>query len=196
MADPWDPPADLSGGYFIVEYTNGAGLTHRQRLHVIEFNLATLVYTAPPGSELNVGDTLVAWGNIWKLHYTDAWTLNLISVWHNNGDGTFTNCVPPSFTPVVGTNTNPEAASPAGETIIIARTVGGDKFKIVFISPAEWEPVAKAYITSASSGAPGALMTYLTGSDTAIVAHDNTQPINYASISSPINDRLWRAYHL
>lgn len=189
------PPADLSGGYFIMEYNLSGAQRHRQRIHVLEFNIATLAYSAPPGSETTVGDTIAAWAAIWQAFYTDAWELALLSVWHNNGDGTFSVAVPPAFTPVAGTNTGSEAANPAGETIIVAKTVGGHTFKLTLIASATWEPVARYYITSSYGGAQGSLMTYLTGTDTGIVAHDNTQPINYASVNSPINDRLWRAYH-
>ena len=113
MADPWDPPLDLSGGYFVAEYSNGV-YTHRKRLHVLPFNPSTLLYISAPGSEAGVGATATAFFNEWKVFYTSAWTISLLSVWQNVGGGVFAPCIPPVVAPVAGTNGGLESVSPAG----------------------------------------------------------------------------------
>jgi hypothetical protein len=194
MSDPWDPPLDLSGGYFVAEYRFG-NQVHRQRMHVAPYNATTFNYTVPYTTEISVQDTIVNWFTQWQAFYTSSWTMNLLSLWHA-ASGVFSPITPPAVSGVSGTNTNPESSSPAGEAIWIARTPGGNKFKLILIAPAQWDPAAPVVVTPASSGPPGALATYLTGGDTGIVARDNTHPDPYFYVSYPINDRLYRHYHL
>lgn len=195
MSDPWDPPADHSGGYFIAQYTNGV-YTHRSRVHVDVFNVLTLNYSVAHGSESSVGQTIANFFNQWKVFYTNAWTISLLSLWAMESGIPVEIAIPPTVTPVVGTNGGAEAASPAGEQIWNLKTTNGGRARIIQVANALWSPAAPAIYTSASAGAPGAFMTYLSGVNCAIVGHDGGSLLNMAKVTTPINRRLRRHYRL
>lgn len=195
--DPWDPPLDGSGGYFILEYANGI-YVHRQRLHIGEFDPSNFLYSAPRGSETHVADTLAAWANIWKLFYTSSWTLSFLSLTHHDVFAdTFAPVVPPpAFTPTAGTASGAESTSPAGETTLNLHTTGGNRMKVVLIANQGWDAQNPTIDTSATSGRVGTLMAYLSGANSMIAGHDGRQPVNYSHTTYAMNRRLRRHYHL
>jgi hypothetical protein len=196
MANPWDPPADLSGGFFINEYTK-ANMLHRQQVHVLAFNASTLDYTSPPGLETNVEDTITAWNAAWADFYDDGWTMVNQSIWQVVSNVATLLPIVSSHT-ATGTITGGSIVAPAllsGSNIFNWRTGSGRKGKFVFIAPNGWD-VAEPFIATHTSGGPvGGLMTYLISTDSAIRFRDGSKPIDYATVTSPINMRLRRHYH-
>lgn len=195
MPDPWDPPLDTSGGFFIAQYTNGVR-THKQRLHVDHFTPATQQYTAPSATETFVSDTIAAWWQVWKLHYTVAWTISNLELWAIIGGVPVLQAPPPLPTPVVGTAAGPEAETPAQEQIVNMKTGGGHAARIILISAANLIATAPFTVNNASGAPWGATMTYLSGINTKLVGHDGQHFVDFAKITVIENRRLRRRYGL
>lgn len=195
MADPWDPPVDASGGYFLTQYSNGT-YSHRQRLHIGAFNVLGLAYTAPIGAETHVGDTINAWFDILKLFYTNAWTISLLSLWRVVEPAPPVFVIPPVITPRVGTNAGAEAVDPAGMFVFNMRTQNGNKMRIQMVAPALWANQPPEVDTPATAGNVGTMLTYLGGANCMIEAHDGSRPITYCHTTFPYNRKLRRHYHL
>ena len=194
MANPWDPPEDLSGGFFHLTVSNGTN-THKMRLHVDAFDASTFNYIAGHGSETSVDQTIGNFRDLMTNWWTSAWEITPLDLWQMQS-GVPVPIIPPSVSGAAGVNTGAESTSPAGMNVWVARTTGGHHFKLNQIAPATWDPAPPIIATSGTSGAIGTLITYLVGPNTGIVAHDGTQPVDYFRVSYPINDRLFRAYHL
>lgn len=196
MPNPWDPPDDPTGGYVLLEYSNGVYF-HRQRFHINHFDASSFDYVSPGSREANVGTTLTNYATQWQNFYTDAWTLRLVDVVQQVSDGVFTPVTPPPpFTPVVGASTDAVAASPAGMTIFNGVTTNGGRMRPTLIANTLWDANAPEIATSATSGRVGDMIAYLSGSDTQIVGHDGGLLVDYCRLTFPLNRRLRRHYHL
>lgn len=193
MAHPWDPPADASGGFFVLQYSNGV-YTHRQRLHVLPFNASTLAYTSPPGSEANVPATIGAWENIWEAFYGTAWSISVLSIWQIVSGVPVLLPTVPTVTATGTVTTGSEAKLPSGEVIFNFRTTLGNRARIVFIAPRNWDVTDPQVVNPGSTAPFGTLMTYITGANTAIVAHDGSKLPGTAKVTQPYNRRLRRRY--
>lgn len=194
MADPWAPPVDASGGYFILGYLNGAFL-HMGRFHVAAFDKFSLTYSVAHGAETDVSDTIDAVIGLMKAFYTSAWEVGFHALWNNTGGVLAPVPIPPVITPHAGTNGGSEAERADLEQTFTIPTSGGRKAKIITIAAAGLTESTPAVYNSSSGGVIGALMAYLVGGSTGVVAHDGTALLDYAHATISQNRRLTRRYH-
>jgi hypothetical protein len=212
-------PADLSGGFLSIKYTNG-GDTHHQRVHVLPFSTTRFIVGGgtpsvsvddgnhdyayqpdrPAGQEAGISDTFAAWCAVIKGYYHSDWTLSLDALYQVAGN-VATEIFPlPVVTPVVGTSPNADAAlqARAGELIFNARTRLGNRARVMLVGQNAVGYGLAPSITSGSSGGTSALdqavVAYLVGAATAIVGHDGQKMQSPMKVTNVINRRLRRRY--
>lgn len=193
------PPSDNSGGYLIGQYTNGTD-THRYRLHVRAFD-ATGTY-ATPGAGTPTTVQLDWTGITTKMaaFYSNAWTFSMVSLFQNNGDGTFTEVfgwTPP--TPIVGVSAtgSQNDQSRATELIFNFKDGHGGRGRLTLIAYGGASAQAvPGIITGASGGTTSQqIVDYLTNPvKTNIVSHAGHQYQSPARATFSVNRRLRRHY--
>lgn len=192
------PPADNSGGYAIVVYTNGSDI-HRARFHFRPIG-TDAAYTAPSASvNPNVMADFTALYNKVKLFYNNAWTFKLDSIFRNNGDGTFTELfgwTPPATITGSGataTTTNQERAS---QTMFNFKTGFGGRGRLTMIGAPGDDLANRVLVGGNPAGTGGEQIVDLlsTATKSNIVAHDGHVMQSPAALTWVINRRLRRHY--
>lgn len=211
------PPPDNSGGFMIIQQTNGTD-THRMRIHVLPFSKTAFIvggstpsvstddgnhdyaYTPdrPAGMEAGVSDTFQAYINKIKYRFATSWTFTLLSLYQNVA-GVLVEVFPtPIPTAIVGTSGGgtPTGVARCYEETWSFRTAGGNKANLRFLG-LQNGAVPSTPMTVAGNSAGSAdqqLVAYLNGSATGIVAHDGQKIGNVAHQTSCQNRRLRRHY--
>lgn len=213
------PPADLSGGFMTVSYTNGSD-THRQRLHVFQFsttafwNKTTSVgsatddgnhdyaYNSVTGgpTEQGIVETFNAYAAKWAALYPASWNLTLLNLYQNVNNVLTEIALLPVTAIIPGTSAGTAVVGlqRAGELILNIKTVGGNRARLIFIAnvvedPGEMVPVAYSP-TTGPSVAVQAMLGYVSSVATAIRGHDGTRLTPNARATGVINRRLRRHY--
>lgn len=194
MSDPWDPPADLSGGFIVFEMTNGI-YQHRQRIHVAPFDASSLDYASAHGSTTNISDDLSLWATQWERFYNSAWTLTVLSLWQIVS-GVRTQVLPPPTLSQPGTASSVAPTSVAGEWIFNFKSIGGHRGRIAMITADGWTLGGPQTFVGGSGNKFEDVVAALSGTDTGFVCHDGTKFTNYARVTSVENRRLRRHFHL
>lgn len=210
------PPADLSGGFMIIQADNGTD-RHKHRIHVLAFDTASFVvggvagvgddgnhnyaYTGsrPAGSELGINDTFAAYTALIKPLYNAVWTLSLVALYQMQAGEPVEIWPTPTPASVVGTSPDGPPTGPerAVEVIYNMRTNAGRKGKVIAIGgSASFILYAPVIVTPTTGGSANdrALMAYLSGANTAIVGHDNQKFQGRAHQTWTVNRRLRRHY--
>lgn len=213
------PPPDNSGGFMTLSYQNGTDV-HRQRLHVLPFSLTQFVagagatangadsgnhdYAYQPfrsgGPESGIVDTFAAYATKWSAIYSASWTLTLLNLFQNVNNVLTEVPLLPVTAAVIGASGGPTVAGPAraGELILNFKTSGGNRARLVYlanglIDPTQFTPTL--YTPTSGPSTPLQLMVgYVSGSATAIVAHDGTKLSANARVTGTTNKRLRRHY--
>lgn len=199
------PPADLSGGYMVLQYTNGTD-THKMKVHTIPFGSTpsgannTYTYSGagglPAHTETDTNATFAALGALWAPYYNNAWTLTVAAIYVIASGVPTQLPIIPSPAAVTGTNsTATTGIARAAEKIFNFRTTGGNRARFILVGSAA-EVIGVPIQTVANSGgnADQQLVAYLTGNATAITAHDGTKMLSPAKQTLPYNRRLRRHY--
>lgn len=198
MAIP-TPPADLSGGFILIKYTNGT-VSHRMRFHVAPFNAdATGSYvTVAGGQEASVQATATNIMNRLKPDFNTAWTMSLDAVFQNVSGTPIENFTVTAPATVAGTS-----ASAAGPTESFRsynfRTGGGHRMRFFRFQEAAWAYGPASTVVGADTTSIPQLVLYLSGGSptgtpttTQIVGHDGTRVTNSAHLTFGENKRLRR----
>ena len=194
------PPPDNSGGFLILQYTNGTRL-HKMRVHLIPFipgGGASVPYVTPPGTEHSINDTFFALASLMAPYFTSAWSISGAAL-YQMVSGVPTEVFPvPTSGAVVGTAAGSDATGevPAGEMIFNFKSTLGNRAKLIIIGSSQWAANAPAIVTTTTGGAARdqAMVAYLTGVNTAIVAHDGSKFTGNAHLTYPLNKRLRKHY--
>jgi hypothetical protein len=205
------PPTDQSGGFFVLQISDGVH-THRHRVHVNSFNngLTTVsgfgtdyVYTAkPPSAATNFGvaQDAQAYANLIKVLYSAAWNINLMAIFYKAAPGVFQELpLPSGFAQVTGTNaTATTAGGYQNQYTMNFKTSSLGRARLVFLSQAGGAIAAPYKVTGSSGGSAGeqAIVAYVTGTGTAICGHDGSFIMPPANVTTTINRRLRRSYRL
>lgn len=196
------PPPDASGGYLIMEYTQGTD-THRMRLHVAPFNFpAATQFNYNPvvgaGVEVNVTDTFDAFGAVFKAWIKTTDSLNLLSVFQIVGGvpvERFGFAQPP---PIAGTDVAalPVNQGRAGYVSFNFKSVLGGRAKVVIIGGANAGAVAENPKLSfaGAGGITGAIISYLVSTNSAARCHDGNKFAAVGDVSYGISEKLRRRY--
>jgi len=196
MADPWDPPDDPTGGYFLLKYENGPQ-SHKSRWHINAFDAVALTYISPGSREAAIGTTLTNLVAQLVKFWDDGWLISFEGLFQQTSDRVFTPVYPPPiFTPQSGTATDAAALTMAAQTTFNSHTTNGGKMRPTMLANNGWAAADPVICTSATSGRIGEFIAYLVGSDTQIVGHDGGIMIDYVRVTQDENERLRRHYHL
>lgn len=193
------PPADHSGGYMIIKYSDGAD-THRMRLHVRDFD-AGGVYTSPTaGSPGTVMADFTAFAPLLQVFYGADWVISLDSIWKNNGDGTFTQIVgytPPATFTGTHAGTEPNDQTRAAETILNFRDGFGGRMRVILIGSTGTGVYSPKNILGGNptGTAYEKIIDHLSvASKSNIVSHNGHVVQSPASLTQCVNRRLRRHY--
>lgn len=194
------PPADNSGGYMIVTWSNGTD-SHRQRLHLRPFDNTATFSPAPPGPSATVMAEFTALYTKMAPQYFTQWTAILTSIFKNNGDGTFTELfgwTPPA--PIAGTAAGSTAndQSRAAMNILNFKDGFGGRARLNIIAQG---PVVST-VPQVVSGAPAGsalqqLVDYLTNQSPVksnVVSHGGHALASPVHETFCVNKRLRRHY--
>lgn len=197
------PPADSAGGFMLVKYTNGVD-THRARLHLAPFNTngwtgaiqggATVDYgytaSGLQQTEATIAQTWLAFVTQAKVFYAAAWTFTLDQLYQIvNGEPVMVP-VPPNPTAVVGTAGTASSTLDRYTAMISSfRTLGGHRARVELVGGYQFSTFT-VNNDPASTGLGG----YVTGSATAIVAHDGTHMLGPGHQTFAQLKRLRRRY--
>lgn len=193
------PPGDNSGGYLIGQYTNGTD-THRYRLHVRAFDSTGLYATPGAGTPTTVQADWTGLSTIMATFYNTSWTFTMVSLFQNNGDGTFTEVfgwTPP--TPIVGSGATATGTDQTRATFLILnfKDGHGGKGRLTLIAyGGAVASTAPVIVAGASSGTGSQkLVDYLSNPvKTNIVSHAGHQYQSPARGTFGVNRRLRRHY--
>lgn len=217
MAVP-QAPADASGGFMTIQANNGTD-THRLRVHLLPFSLTSFVVSGTPetygdddghhnyayvpntpaGAEMGVSDTFAALCAKLAPIYATTWTFELLNLYQNNSN-VLTEVFPtPVVTPVPGSeagSSTPTGIARAVEAILNMKSTGGGRARVVITA---WDQNAAATVPANMSSTSGptawaALISYLSGANTGVVARDGHKLANAAHVTYVINRRLRRKY--
>ncbi len=194
------PPADLSGGFLILQYTNGTRL-HKMRVHLAPFNPGggtTVPYVTPTTGEHSINDTFFALATLLAPYFPNTWSISGAALYQMVSGSPVEVFPVPTSGAVVGTSAGAEASgeAPAAEMIFNFKTELGNRARLVIIGSNAWAPNSPAIITTSSGGTAHdqALVAYLTGTNTEIVGHDGTKFSGNAHLTYPFNRRLRKHY--
>jgi hypothetical protein len=197
---------DKSGGYAVVQYTNGVD-THRARFHFASLHAAdpTLTYAAPIGAENTVFDTFAALFGIIKTQYDNTWAFSMLSAYvnagpdpNNPGFNLFNQqfgWAPPAQQ--VGTGASITAAQQRALMLNFNfHTFQGGRARISLIGPGgEAYFIPQDIAPNAAGTAFQKLVAYLTGGATGVVGHDGALLTGHARLTAAYNVRLRRHYN-
>lgn len=207
------PPADNSGGFFVIKYTNGLD-THRMRHHFGPVTRgatgpnggALFSYVTPPtesGASATVQDDMTKLMNAVAGFLSTAWTLSVDALWTiqaQNGQVIESE----EFgwdrpNPVTSTSGTPatSALQRAGEFVFSTRTSQGGRYRLIIIGSGNWAANTTGSITTAHVGDANInfnLAGIVCGPTTGLVAHDGYKPQLPLHLTAPYNSRLRRKY--
>lgn len=193
------PPPDNSGGYFIIQYTNGQDL-HKARLHVRDF-AADGSFTSPSSTaQPNVPAEAAKYMDMIKYHWGAGFVLSLDSIHQKQGDGTFTELF--GWTaPATRAGTNGSGLTTDQERASMGiwnfRDSFGGRMRLAFIGVSGFNAMSVPVIVSGAAGGTDdqKLVDYLTtASKTNIVSRNGHVVENPARVTFCINARLRRHY--
>lgn len=132
----------------VFKYQSGAAV-HRQKLHVVKFDPASLAYDVPSAvaaGKLNfAGDadikaTAAAWLAIVKGNYGTDYTIGLDHALLRQDDGSYSPIFVTGVASVVGTDSGADANTPiaAGEVTITMHDDQGHQARAVFLGAMSW----------------------------------------------------------
>lgn len=188
------PPADASGGYFVVNYTNGS-ISHRMRVHVLAFNAdATGSYVVPPaGGDASVVATYNNLAAVLKLFFTASWTITLQAVFQRQGTNIVEifSVVAPAGT--VGTHAAAGGSLAEAFQCLNFRTSAGGRARVFIYSQEGWSYNAASSVTANAAGtAPQQMVNWATVNTTGVVGHDNHALLAPARDTFGLNKKLRR----
>jgi hypothetical protein len=211
-------PQDESGGYMLIQYTNGTD-RHMHRVHVLPFSTTAFIvgggtpsvsvddgnhdyaYTPdrPAGQEAGITDTFAAYVGKLRGFYNSTWTFSLASLYQRGIDHVLREVFPlPNATPIVGNSPNGPAVGQARalELIYNMKTANGGRAKIILIGNQALGLDVPTRISATTGGAPTEqqLVAYVSSGATGIVGHDNQKIQPSANRTSVFNRRLRRHY--
>lgn len=197
---------DASGGYAIVQYSNGT-YTHKLRFHFdkVANGDLTLTYVVANGTETTVFDTFTNLVNILREFYDNTWAFSLQAVYQNIGPDPnnaghyifvqmFGWAPPAALLGTGGTATTVNNAPLQGNYNM--HTSAGGRARIITIGAGG--AVYNAPVTyTANTGGNTAqqLVAYLTGANTGLRGHDGAKLVGSAHATFIVNRRLRRRYN-
>lgn len=184
------PPGANNGGFVIISYSNGQR-THRLRFHVAPFVAATGTYNAAQGTETSVSQTVSALMGIIKAYYAASWTLHWAALYQYQGGVPVQLPLTANVADVAGTSAGAATTTIESFYSLNWRSTLLGRARVFFIEPAGWTLTGASYRTAADS-AFGALITYLAGANTGVVAHDGGRLPSPAHFTSGLNKKLRR----
>lgn len=207
--DPLDI-LDLSGVLAQLVYDDSAGHRHVQDLHLAPVNSSTLAWTDSTLATdwTNLQTFLAAYMNPLSDLLPAAFTLSFLQAFPVVGGVVQpTPLTVPAITPVGG-GTGLVTLSPAAQLTINFRDDGANAAKLVVLSAASsvWNPNLRSVVPSTSSGSASGLQQLINiatasglspaKSSSPIRSHAGGKLLSPAVITSTLNKRLRRSYHL
>lgn len=194
------PPKDLSGGYALLEYSNGVR-THKQRLHLADFAPDTGNFTGFVGTGGTVTNTLDQYIAAWRNFYNTAWNIQCVDIVQlDRPSGVFTPTTVAHPTPHAGHGVpqTPESDYAALEYSIMCST-GGSKRKLrVNLIGSDQLGIGETPILSSGSGGAYAaldtLVAMLSSGGVGIVSREGFPASGAARMTRTFNRRLRRHY--
>lgn len=199
------PNVDSAGGKLVMALTGGPGPdTHKIGVHIQPIAAAATVsgsdvnwaYSAAPsnilgitwgGSESTIVDTFNALGALIMDGYDDTWSLTVSNLYTKSAvSGRLLQVFPtPNPAALPGSSSSLHVGANAGPrvsaSIYFANTPLGGRFRLILPAFADREPQVRILGISGTGNPPGdaldeALVAYLQGGVTRILAHDGAQP--------------------
>lgn len=198
------PNPDSAGGKLILALTGGPGPdTHHIGVHIqavasapsvlgdsVDWHypggssgLPGIVWT---GTEGTVGETFNSLGTLLMAGYDDTWTLSVAALYTKDaGSGRLLQVFPaPNPAALPGSSSSLHVNSDAtrvSASIYLATSWGGGRFRLVLPCFAARQPQPRVVGITGAAPPPGdahdeALVNYLKGGDTRIIAHNGGQP--------------------
>ena len=215
---PYTPPVAASGGYMVIQYTNGTD-THHMKIHVLPFSLTAFIvgggtpsvavddgnhdyaYTPdrPAGMEAGISDTFQAFVNVLKGAWHTDWVFSLSALYQTVAGVSTQVPVTPKVAPISGSSPNGDAVgqSRAAQETLSFRTAHGGRARIALIGYNHISASLTPFIATPTTGISAveqAIVGYVSGSATGIVGHDNGKLNAQAHVAFCINRRLRRHY--
>lgn len=202
------PPAELSGGFFVVRYQVQGRPVTKSRFHVAPFSRTVPhAYTGGPGTEENIHNTFsnlvgtgAGQGNL-KAFVTTACRLELGSIWQRQSDGTLKRVAPlidsdtNHYYGVDGTNEDEVTiAHSYTQNILNLDTVDRNKGRIRIVAAPNYPVSEDTWVFGISDGTlMEKLMNYLVAGSTQIVARsDGHSFLDPAHLTSSLVKNLRR----
>lgn len=173
------PPADGSGGFIVMRAKTAEEIVHTMRFHVCNFNPGDLTYTpsTPQGTttEATVTDTAVALIPFLHAYYPAGWDVRWLGLWRNQGGGVLRRLHVPNPVHHSGTNSAPLTnVEYVLRRILTFESVNDEPYRVTLTGISGGAISSEDWVTATTGGTAedNALVGYLTGTDTAVRAHD------------------------